>query len=146
MVGVDLPREIWEEIVAQAQGAMPYEACGLIAGDAAGRPLRYHPMKNVAGRLDWFEPDPMDLLKLTMALEDAGERLWAICHSHPQSPARPSASDIEAAGYPDSLYLICSLLEPDRPVIRAYRIGDGVVSEEVPLRVIAGGCGPASLR
>lgn len=131
---VVLPHAMWQRMIDQARAEAPHEACGLIAGAPDGRPLRYHPTRNVAGRLDWFEPDPMELLKLTMAFEDAGETLWGIYHSHPRSPARPSESDIEAAQYPDSLYLIASLLEADRPVIRAFRIVEGAVTE-VPLRV-----------
>ena len=129
-----LPRPMWRQMIEQARAEAPYEACGLIAGAPDGRPLRYHPTRNAAGRLDWFEPDPMELLKLTMAFEDAGETLWGIYHSHPRSPARPSDSDIEAAQYPDSLYLIASLLDPDCPVIRAFRIVDAQVTE-VPLQV-----------
>jgi proteasome lid subunit RPN8/RPN11 len=124
-----LPRALWRQMIEQARAEAPYEACGLVAGDAQGRALRYHPMRNAAGRLDWFEPDPLELLRLTMALEDAGETLWGIYHSHPRSPARPSASDIAGAQYPDSLYLIGSLLDPARPVIRAFRIVDGRVTE-----------------
>jgi len=126
---VELPRSMWRQMLEQARAETPYEACGLIAGDATGAALRYHPTRNAAGRLDWFEPDPLQLLRLTMAFEDAGETLWGIYHSHPRSPARPSASDIEGAAYPDSLYLIGSLQDE---AIRAFRIRDGAVTE-VPL-------------
>ena len=129
-----LPRAMWRQMIEQARAEAPYEACGLIAGAADGRPLRYHPTRNAAGRLDWFEPDPLELLRLTMAFEDAGETLWGIYHSHPRSPARPSAEDIEAAQYPESLYLIASLAAPDQPVLRAFRIVEGEVTE-VPLQM-----------
>lgn len=131
---VDLPRSIWWQMLDQALAEAPYEACGLIAGDAAGRALRYHPTRNAAGRLDWFEPDPLELLRLTMAFEEKGETLWGIYHSHPRSPARPSASDIEGAAYPESLYLIGSLHVPERPEIRAFRI-DATTVTEVPLNL-----------
>lgn len=130
-----LPRALWREMIAQAQAEAPYEACGLVSGDASGQALHYHPMRNAAGRLDWFEPDPLELLRLTMAFEAAGETLWGIYHSHPRSPARPSQSDIEGAQYPESLYLIASLLEPERPVLRAFRIENGL-AREVPLQVV----------
>ncbi len=116
-------------MLEQAAREAPYEACGVVVGDAQGCPLRYHPLRNAAGRLDWFEPDRRELLQLTMALEDAGETLWGIYHSHPRSPARPSSSDVEGAAYPESLYLIASLLRPGAPVLRAFRIVDGRVAE-----------------
>lgn len=134
---VDLPRSMYRQMIDQARAEAPYEACGLIAEDKANRALRYHPTRNVAGRLDWFEPDPLELLRLTMAIEDAGETLWGIYHSHPHSPARPSDSDIQGAAYPDSLYLIGSLQDGEHPVIRAFRIVDGSVIE-VPLTLTGG--------
>ena len=134
---VYLPGSMWDRMIEQAQAEAPYEACGLLAGNAPDRPLHYHPVRNVAGRLDWFEPDAMELLRLTMAFEDAGEFLWGIYHSHPRSPARPSESDIEGAAYSESLYLISSLLDATCPVIRAFRIQEGLVTE-VPLRLVAG--------
>ena len=124
-----LPRGLWREMIAQARTEAPYEACCLVSGDGSGRALHYHPMRNVAGRLDWFEPDPLELLRLTMAFEAAGETLWGIYHSHPRSPARPSPSDIEGAQYPESLYLIASLEAPEAPVLRAFRIDGGAVRE-----------------
>ena len=129
-----LPRALWQQMIDQARAEAPYEACGLVAGDSAGRALRYHPLRNAAGRLDWFEPEPLELLRLTIAFEDAGETLWGIYHSHPRSPARPSESDLEAAQYPESLYLIASLLDAERPVLRAFRIAEGTAAE-VPLRL-----------
>jgi len=134
---VDLPRSIWTQMIEHARAEAPYEACGLLAANPPDRPLRYHPTRNAAGRLDWFEPDPLELLRLTMAFDEAGESLWGIYHSHPRSPARPSESDIEGAAYPESLYLIGSLLHADRPVLRAFRIEEGRVIE-VPLRLVEG--------
>ena len=52
--------------------------------------------------------------------EDRGETMIAIYHSHPVDPAYPSATDARNAFYPDSVFLICSLLQPDQPVIRGY--------------------------
>lgn len=129
---VTFPRALWEQMLAQARAEAPFEACGVVAADPQGRPHAYHPLRNAAGRLDWFEPDPLQLLRLTLELEDRGEGIWGIYHSHPRSPARPSDTDIEGANYPDAHYLIASLAEPDRPELRCFRIRDGAVAE-VPL-------------
>ena len=59
-------------------------------------------------------------------------RVWAIVHSHVGSPAEPSRTDIELAYFPESLYLICSLADLDRPVIRAWSIVRGTVTEVAP--------------
>jgi len=61
--------------------------------------------------------------------EDDGLTLAAIYHSHPAGPEVPSESDVSRAFYPDSVYLICSLAEPARPILRGFRIVDGRVHE-----------------
>jgi proteasome lid subunit RPN8/RPN11 len=56
--------------------------------------------------------------------------LVAIYHSHPESPARPSQSDIRLAYDPEPSYLLVSLQQRDKPDVRAYRIVEGNVTEE----------------
>ena len=69
------------------------------------------------------------------AIEDDGEELVGIYHSHTKSEAYPSQTDINLAeNWPDPLYLICSLENSDEPVVRAFAIRDGAV-EEVELDV-----------
>ena len=60
--------------------------------------------------------------------------MLAVYHSHPESPARPSEEDIRLALTPGVSYVIVSLQDPGQPVIRSFRISDGVVTlEEVVL-------------
>jgi proteasome lid subunit RPN8/RPN11 len=53
----------------------------------------------------------------------------AIYHSHPASEAYPSATDVALAAWPEACYLICSLEDPARPVIRGFAIADGAIRE-----------------
>jgi len=53
----------------------------------------------------------------------------AIYHSHPRSAPEPSQTDINLAAYPGWPQLIVSL-ENDEPLVRAWRIENGNVSEE----------------
>lgn len=134
---VDVPAAIVEAIVDHARAEDPNEACGLIIGEASaadgGRPLRWEPVRNKAASPFRYEIDPQDLLRLTLATDDAGETFWAIVHSHVRTAARPSPTDIGLALYPDALYVLVSLAV-DAPEIRAWRIVDGEVFE-VELRV-----------
>src|SRR4051795_10706091 len=78
---------------------------------------------------------PSDQFRITMEIEDQGEKIAAIYHSHTKSPAEPSQTDINLAeNWPDPLYLICSLADPDAPSVRGFAIRDGRV-EEVALDV-----------
>jgi len=129
---VRLPAALVQAIVGHARAAYPNEACGVIVGSApaaeGGQPLRWEPVRNAAASPYRYEIHPDDLLRLTLATEEAGEEFWAIVHSHVASPARPSPTDIGLAFYPDALYVLVSLgNEP--PEVRAWRILDGAVHE-----------------
>jgi proteasome lid subunit RPN8/RPN11 len=136
---VTIPSAISAAIVARARAEQPNEACGLIVGDrpaaAGGRALRFEPTRNRAASPFRYEIDSDDLLRLTIATDDADEVFWAIVHSHVASPARPSPTDLGLALYPDALYLLVSLdpAEVDRatgePGLRAWRIVDGAAFE-----------------
>ena len=82
-----------------------------------------------------FEIHPDDRRRVTMAIDDADEVIWGIVHSHVRSAARPSATDVGRAFYPDALYLVASLSERESDPatgtesVRAWRIVDGRVFE-----------------
>lgn len=135
----ELPKAIRDQLIAHARAEYPNEMCGLIVGDAAaadgGRALRFEPARNKAASPYRYEIHPDDLLRLTIATDDADEVFWGIVHSHTHSPAVPSPTDIGLAFYPDALYLLVSLSEAEvdartgKPGVRAWRILDGVVHE-----------------
>jgi len=130
-----LPMNIRDAIVAHARAGEPLEACGLIVGDRpaaeGGRALRFEPTRNAAASRFLYEIDPHDLLRLTIATDDADEVFWAIVHSHIHSPAVPSPTDRRLALYPDALYILVSLAPEEGDAstgaasTRAWRILDG---------------------
>lgn len=136
---VTLPAAIREALVAHARAGYPDEACGMIAGTApaaeGGAATRWHPARNRAASPLRYEIHPDDLLRIALAIDDAGEVIWGIAHSHVRSPARPSPTDVGLAFYPDALYLLVSLAgsEADPATgaesVRAWRIVDGAVFE-----------------
>ncbi|MGZ3587778.1 MAG: Mov34/MPN/PAD-1 family protein [Candidatus Limnocylindrales bacterium] len=128
-----LPAGLREELVAWARAGVPNEACGILAGErsayAGGLPLAFHPLANAAASPFFYRIDPAEQLRIMLALDDAGQEVWGIFHSHVRSAARPSPTDVRLAFYPDALYLLCSLQDPDLPDVRAWSICDGVVTE-----------------
>jgi proteasome lid subunit RPN8/RPN11 len=74
-------------------------------------------------------------VRVLLAIDEAGQVVWGIVHSHVRSPARPSPTDVAGAFYPDALHLLVSLSpEEVDPVagavsVRAWRIVDGQVFE-----------------
>ena len=136
-----LPPAMRAAIVAHARAEYPNEACGLIAGtapaDEGGTATRWHPTRNRAASQLRYEIHPDDLLRVSLAVDDADEVIWGIVHSHVRSPARPSPTDVGRAFYPDALYLLVSLAgsEADPATgaasVRAWRIVDGRAHEVV---------------
>jgi proteasome lid subunit RPN8/RPN11 len=122
-----------EEMIDHARRDYPLECCGMVSGKEMTATTVY-PLKNAAASATFYQIGDQDLLKV-LEIEDAGEELVAIYHSHTHSPAYPSPTDIKLATYPESAYVIVSLAERDNPSLRAFRIVDGVVSEmEVEVR------------
>lgn len=131
-----VPRRVADELLRHARAEMPNEACGLLAGDlAAGRATGYHPARNADASPYVYTVHPEDLVRLVFGIEDAGEDLLAIFHSHTHTPAVPSPTDRRQAQYPGVFYLLATLSDPDAPpesCLRAWRIEDGE-SREVEL-------------
>ncbi|TEU10515.1 MAG: M67 family peptidase [Anaerolineales bacterium] len=126
-----------EEMIRHARREYPDEACGLLAGKACpeqgrrdGRVEKVYPMTNAEHSPVTYRLDPEEQYHAFMEIEEEGRELLAIYHSHSHSPAYPSATDLELAFYPDSLYIIISLADRARPTIRAFRIVEGVIEEE----------------
>lgn len=120
-VRFSLPASLAAEIVAHARAGYPEEVCGLISG-REGAALGVHRGRNISPTpLVAYELDH-ETLALQVGFEDQGLELLAIYHSHPRGPETPSETDVKLAFYPDTIYLIVSLVEPDRPVLRAFRI------------------------
>ena len=116
-----LPAALAAAIVSHAHSGTPEEVCGIVRGRGLTA-LEIIPARNVAEeRIDNYTVDPQTLL-LQFAFEDAGDEMVAIYHSHPVSPAYPSATDAWNAHYPDALYIICSLEFPQAPVLRGWRL------------------------
>ena len=129
-----IARPLLDEIVAHAREDVPNECCGMVAAHN-GQATRVYRARNAEESPFRYVIHPQDQFRITMEIEDRGEEIAAIYHSHTKSPAEPSQTDINLAeNWPDPVYLICSLAHADAPEIRAWSIGDGSV-EEVELDV-----------
>ncbi len=74
-----------------------------------------------------YRIDPLEQLRAFREMDERGEELVAIYHSHPVSQPYPSPTDRAEAHYPDAVYVLASL-RTDEPELEAYRIkGTGSV-------------------
>ncbi len=114
-------------MVRHAREEAPNECCGLIGG-ADGAATTLYRARNAEASPLRYNLDPQDQFRIMREMEERGEDLAAIYHSHTHSPAYPSQTDINLATYPDALYLIVSLADPQQQ-LRGFRITDGEVKE-----------------
>ena len=130
-----ISRRIHDEIVAHSREEAPNECCGLVGG-RDGQATSVHRARNEFASPLRYNVHPQDLLAITRSIEDEGQELAAIYHSHTRSEAYPSQTDVNLArNWPDPLYLICSLTNPDEPVLRGFSIREDRV-DEVELEVL----------
>jgi proteasome lid subunit RPN8/RPN11 len=126
---VELDGVLLKEMAEHGLRAFPNEACGLVAG-VGGTPTRFFPMRNLDASPVSYRLDPKEQLDVFDRIDEAGEELAAIMHTHTHSEAYPSETDRRLAFYPDARYLILSLSDREHPELRAFRILDGEVTEE----------------
>lgn len=110
-----LPRAVYEAMLQQARGTPREEVCGLLGGRGATA-CRYYPVRNIAAdRQCEFLMEPEEQIEAMRSMRECDESMVAIFHSHPDSPAVPSALDLARAAYPDTIYLIAATSgkEPD---------------------------------
>ena len=124
-----LPPELAQELVAHAIRDLPNECCGLIAG-RGGDAVRVLPATNSEGSPFMYVMDPQEQLRMMDEIDDSGDDLLAVYHSHTRSAAYPSRTDVELAFFPDTLYLIVSIADRDAPEIRAFRLSRGAPEGE----------------
>ncbi|HEX7172979.1 MAG TPA: M67 family metallopeptidase [Candidatus Limnocylindria bacterium] len=136
--GLTIPRPIADELLAHARAEAPNEACGLLSGSLSERTaVAYHPARNADASPYVYTVHPEDLVRIIFGIEDAGEDLVAIFHSHTHTPAVPSPTDRRQARYPDAFYVLATLSDPAADAadaLRAWRILGGE-SREVTLTI-----------
>ncbi len=124
-----LPQQFIDEMIDHARGEAPNECCGIIAGQD-GRAVKLFRAKNAEASPYRYSVDPQDLFRIHRECEQNGWEFLVIYHSHTASEAYPSLTDVRLAFWPETFYVLVSLMNPDEPALRAFRIVDGQVSEE----------------
>ncbi len=128
-----IPEELLEAIIAHAKREAPNEVCGWLAGERNEVKLVY-PVPNVAEDPHVvFRMDPEVQLSTMREIRDLGLELTGTYHSHPRTPAVPSARDGGLAAYPEAVHLIVSLAAPE-PEVRCYRIEEPFNTVELTVR------------
>lgn len=128
MAQLHIPREMFDRMIAHCRAVYPSEACGILTGK--GRVVeKIYEMTNIENSTVSYMMDPKEQFGVMKEMRSEGNEMIAIYHSHPHSPAYPSAKDAEIAYYSTALYVIVSLMYTERPDVRAYEIDGGKIKE-----------------
>ena len=135
-----LSKKTYEAMIEHAKKGFPNEACGILAGPArppqrladTGRRTvsEFFPMTNRDNSSISYFMDPKEQLVVFKKMRQLNIEMAAIFHSHVASVAYPSQKDIRLAFYPEVRYLIVSLSDMNKPILRSFRIKDEKASEE----------------
>ncbi len=113
-----------DEMVAHAREDLPNECCGMVGG-RDGEATEVVRVTNSAASPLRYEMDPQGQYNALKAIEDGGNELLAIYHSHTKSAAYPSQTDVnQAVAWPEQIYVIVSLADEDAPDVKAYLLKD----------------------
>jgi proteasome lid subunit RPN8/RPN11 len=123
-----------EQLIQHALDEAPLEACGYLA-EKDGIVTAVFRLRNVDASAEHFSFDPAEQFSALRQMRSAGIRMRAVYHSHPASPARPSAEDIRLAHDPSLSYVIVSLVQAE-PDVKVFTIRSGEVTAE-PLEIEA---------
>ncbi|MBW2366750.1 MAG: M67 family metallopeptidase [Deltaproteobacteria bacterium] len=126
-------KQIVTDVFKQAKAEAPLEACGYLAGKD-GVITESFPMTNIDRSETHFSFDPEEQFNVMRFVREKGLKILGVYHSHPETPARPSAEDIRLAYDPDISYVIASTAN-NLEDIESFKIKQGKVTPE-PLEII----------
>ncbi|TAL25726.1 MAG: M67 family peptidase [Nitrospirae bacterium] len=122
-----IPKGIFEDMLLHCREAYPNEACGILAGKGK-EVLKIYKMTNIENSPVSYFMDSREQFKVMKDIRENNLSMLAIFHSHPSSPAYPSAKDLTLASYEDSVYIIVSLMGKE-PVAKGYSMREGKIEE-----------------
>jgi len=134
-----LPKTLFTEIERHAREAYPEECVGALIGSVTeggegGKTRtveRLFPIDNrsAANRERRYLVSPRDYLAAERGADAAGKILLGFYHSHPEHPARPSATDLDLA-QPNFVYIIVSISRTGSAAPRAVAAGAFLLEPE----------------
>lgn len=131
---VQLPAAEHRRLERWAAAGYPHEVCGLLTGRWRGRVAEV--VRAVQARNlrydrpgDRYELDPADFLAEDRRARADGLDVLGFWHTHPDHPARPSATDLDAA-WPGYAYLIIETTATGAATFRSWELEDGGFVEQ----------------
>lgn len=122
------------DIIAHARETPDQEVCGVLGGRDERVETLYRARNAAETPRIRFEMDSRDMFAAIRDIDDRDLDLIGFYHSHTHTQAYPSPTDVAmwtATWGSDALCFICSLMDEERPTLRAFRIATtGEIAEE----------------
>lgn len=138
-----LKKADYDIIIEHALSKLPQEACGLITGtedahacDNRKYVQKVYLLRNTDESNEHFSMDPKEQLAVIKDSRTNGFKILGNFHSHPESPSRLSEEDKRLVFDLDMNYLIVSLMDPDKPVLKAFTVDGNKDTFEEAIEVI----------
>ena len=127
---IEITKKTYDTMIDHAKKGYPNEACGIVGSKAGGVLDEFFPMRNTDESSISYFMDPKEQLNVFKKMRELGIEMKGIFHSHVASEAYPSQKDIRLAFYSELSYLIVSLSDMKKPVLRSFKINEEKVTEE----------------
>jgi proteasome lid subunit RPN8/RPN11 len=129
-----IPKEVRGHLVEWVAAGHPHEVCGLLVGRSTGdrfEVVQAAQARNIVKerKRDRYRLAPDDWVAIDNRARADGLDIIGVWHSHPDHPAKPSPTDLEAAweGY---AYLILSVTANGVAELRSWRLSEGKFEEQ----------------
>lgn len=121
-----IQQNVVKDIIAHVRREAPIEACGYLA-EKDGIVIRHYELTNMDVSEVHFTMNPVEQFAAVRSMRVAECNLRAVYHSHPSTPARPSAEDIRLAYDVDLSYVIVSLLDNN---VKSFKVKNAALENE----------------
>lgn len=130
---IRIPRSILQKMIEHARREDPLECCGILGGMSETAQKSFE-IRNVKSSSVQFVMYPQGQLNAFEEMEESSMEMVAVYHSHPHTLPFPSEMDVQKTLDPDMPSIIISLIEKDKPMVKAFRIGkEAIYLEEIEL-------------
>ncbi|MDX8046614.1 M67 family metallopeptidase [Gracilibacillus sp. S3-1-1] len=115
-----IPEYIYEQIITEGNKRLPYEACGLLAGNK-NQVHSFWPLNNHLQSSRRFFVPKEEVRAAERQIINKKEQVLAVFHTHPSTKAVPSYYDLQNHPTVDVAMVIVSFKHDD-PVMKWYAV------------------------
>ncbi len=125
-----ITKQVYQELIQHMKAGFPNEACGILAGPSLGEGTVFFPMRNMDESPISYFMEPKQQFLVIKEIRARNLVMTGAVHSHVASEAYPSKKDVRLAFDQEIQYLIVSLADPQKEVLRSFTIQEEQISEE----------------